>query len=96
MHDQTSESGSGAAANGPRDGDLLLTYEPGEPCLYSLARVPGEPQVRCSSRGDALDTAGSFARRYRVDVWLRDGALVRRVVHARTGGGSPRSLHGRG
>lgn len=63
----------------PVSGDLVVALQVGNERRYTIAQLPGAPQVSWRSRDAVLDVARGFARRHLVDVWISDGRFTIRL-----------------
>jgi hypothetical protein len=71
----------------PTDGDLLISVDERWPSRYTLARVPGPPQMLWPSCETAEREAFDAARNLEVDVWVHDGnRFIRLATYRRPPG----------
>lgn len=75
-----------AEPQGPVNSDLVITPDDQLRRGYTIAQVPGRPQVSWTSREEALAFAQSFADRHAVDVWVTEDLTTTRVVRHRPPG----------
>lgn len=69
-----------AEPQGPVNSDLIITPDDHLLRGYTIAQLPGRPQVRWTSREEALAFAKRFAHRHAVDVWVTEDLTTTRVV----------------
>lgn len=73
-------------AQGPVNSDVVIAPDDHVRHGYTIAQVPGRPQVSWTSREEALAFAKSFAHRHAVDVWVTENRTTTRVVRHRPAG----------
>jgi hypothetical protein len=61
----------------PQDGDVLVTREAKSRVHYTVHQLPGMIQFSSAVRDEAVRLARTFAQKYAVDVWYRDGGTYR-------------------